>query len=109
LAEQNEILTWATGIGTAMGATLGAMLAALGLRKGKTAAKPGEPNMAERIAKLEQRADEADRREATDRHELRETLDLLFAKADATQQATAKTQTDIAEIKGMLNARKAQR
>jgi len=56
----------------------------------------------QRVRALEQRADEADQREKQDRLKLRETIQLLFKKAD-------KTQTDVAEIKGMLNVRKGQR
>lgn len=109
MAEHNEILTWAGGIGTAIGTAIATVMVALRIQKGKPVAKPGEPSMAERVAKLEQRADEADRREDSDRTRLQETIDLLFAKADQTQKDAAKTQADIAEIKGMLNARKAQR
>jgi len=103
LSLPNETVDIATGAAAA-GGFIGACWAAWRKFGPSKSPKKGESmsDVLQRVRALEQRADEADQREKQDRLELRETIQLLFKKAD-------KTQTDVAEIKGMLNVRKGQR
>lgn len=105
MANEGELPGWLTPIlaaSTFVGGVFAAMLGKKGKKPAPESPENGEAMLAQRIARLEsvvQTHSEKLARAEIDRQEGRATVDKLFEKID-------KTQEDVSEIKGMLQAQR---